>query len=163
LEVAEFAEGRGIADMLAFVWWVPYTMQKRDVILAAIKFYIRKTTHKYGIKIPTSIKHGNKIDKINDNTFWRDALTKEMHNVGIIFEILLNNSQKTPVGWSKVTGHHVWDVKIDFTWKARWVLDGHRTPDLIGSTYVGVVSRESVPIAFTYAPLNGLDVCAANI
>ena len=51
---------------------------------------------------------------------------------------------------------------MDFTRKARWVLDGHKTPDLIGSTY-GVVSRESVRIALIYAALNDLDVFAANI
>ena len=52
---------------------------------------------------------------------------------------------------------------MDFTRKARWVLDGHKTPDPSGSTYAGVVSRESVRIAFTYAALNGLQVCAADI
>ena len=43
------------------------------------------------------------------------------------------------------------------------VLNGHKTPDTIGSTYAGVVSRESVRIALTYAALNDLDVFAANI
>jgi hypothetical protein len=57
----------------------------------------------------------------------------------------------------------VWDLKMDFTRKARWVLDGHKTPDPEGSTYAGVVSRESVRIALTYAALNGLPVCAADI
>ena len=52
---------------------------------------------------------------------------------------------------------------MDFTRKARFVLDGHKTPDPIGSTYAGVVSRESVRIAFTYAALNGLDVFAGDI
>ena len=51
---------------------------------------------------------------------------------------------------------------MDFTGKARWVLDGHKTPDLVGSKYAGVVSRESVRIAFTYAGLNDLDVCMAD-
>ena len=40
---------------------------------------------------------------------------------------------------------------------------GHKTPDPVGSKYAGVVSRESVQIAFTYAALNGLDVCMADI
>ena len=62
-----------------------------------------------------------------------------------------------------MTGHLVWDVKMDFTRKARWVLNGHKTLDPIGSTYAGVVSRESVCIALTYAALNELDVFAANI
>ena len=55
------------------------------------------------------------------------------------------------------------DVKMDFTRKARWVLDGHKTPDPIRSTFAGVVSRESVRIAFAYAALNGLQVVAADI
>lgn len=62
-----------------------------------------------------------------------------------------------------MTGHLVWDVKMDFTRKAQWVLDGHKMPDPIGSTYAGVVSCESVHIAFTYAALNKLDICAADI
>ena len=51
---------------------------------------------------------------------------------------------------------------MDFTRRARWVLDGHKTPDPIGSTYAGVVSRESVRIALTYGALNELDVFTAN-
>jgi hypothetical protein len=43
------------------------------------------------------------------------------------------------------------------------VLDGHLTLDVAGSTYAGVVSRESVRIALTYASLNGLQVCAGDI
>eukprot|EP00957_Ditylum_brightwellii_P161898 12325990-Ditylum_brightwellii.AAC.1 len=52
---------------------------------------------------------------------------------------------------------------MGFTRKAIWVLDGHKIPDTVESTYVGVVSRESVIIAFTYAALNNLDVWAADI
>ena len=52
---------------------------------------------------------------------------------------------------------------MDFTRKARWVLDGHKTPPVAGSTYAGVVSRESVRIILTYAALNGLEVYAADI
>ena len=85
-----------------------------------------------------------------------------MTNVGVAFEVL-EAGEKAPVGWKKATGHLVWDVKMDFTRKARWVLDGHKTTDPIGSTYAGVVSHESVRIAFTYAALNGLEVCAADI
>ena len=162
VEVAEFAKARCIDDEPAFAWWVPYTLRKRDVIIAKVKARIRKTTHKYGIELPTSVEHAYKIDRENGNTFWRDALSKEMTNVGIAFEVL-DEGAKPPVGWSKVTGHLVWDVKMDFTRKARWVLDGHKTPDPIGSTYAGVVSRESVRIAFTYAALNGVDICAADI
>ena len=31
IETAEFAKARGIVDEPAFVWWVPYTLRKRDI------------------------------------------------------------------------------------------------------------------------------------
>ena len=54
-------------------------------------------------------------------------------------------------------------MKTDFTRKARFVLDGHKTekPDI--STYAGVVSRESIRIALTYVALNNLQVYVADI
>ena len=85
-----------------------------------------------------------------------------MYNVGVAFQIL-ENDESLPVGWKPSSGHIVWDVKMDFTRKARWVLDGYKCATPTGSTYAGVVSRESVRIALTYAALNGLDVCAADI
>ena len=72
-----------------------------------------------------------------------DDIKMEMHDVGITFEILEDNVSM-PMGHKKVTGHLVFDVKIDFTRKARWVLDGNKTPSPTGSTYAGLVSRESV-------------------
>ena len=83
-------------------------------------------------------------------------------NIGVAFQILQDNEQ-VPAGWSKQSGHLIFDVKMDFTRKARWVLDGHKTSNPEGSTYAGVVSRESICIAFTYAALNDIDVMAADI
>jgi len=57
----------------------------------------------------------------------------------------------------------IFDVKMDFTRKARFVANGSRTRDLAESTYAGVVSRETVCIALTYAALHDLDIMAANI
>ena len=74
VETADFACARGIYDEFAFSYWVPYNLRKRDIIIALIKTRCRKVTHKFGIDIPTSIKHDLDIDSINQNTFWRDAL-----------------------------------------------------------------------------------------
>ena len=70
------------------------------------------------------------IDTKNGNTFWRDTIQTEMQNNGVTFEVL-SEGEQTPHGWHKVTGHIVFDVKMDFTRKSRWVLDGHNTPDPI--------------------------------
>ena len=62
-----------------------------------------------------------------------------------------------------MTGHLIFYVKMYFTKKARFDYDRHKNPDPIGSTYAGVVSRESIMTAFTYAALNGLNVFARDI
>jgi hypothetical protein len=86
-----------------------------------------------------------------------------MYNVLVAFKILEEN-EHLPVGDTKSSGHMVFDVKMDFTRKARWViLDGQKHPDPESSSYAGVVSRESVRIALTFAALNDLDVLAADI
>ena len=119
-------------------------------------------THKYGVELPSSIDNAKQLDRKNYNNLWFDALAKEMYNVGVAFEVL-DEGNGAPPGWHKVTGHLCWDVKLNFERKARWVLDGHKTANPVGSTYAGAVSRESVRIAFTVAALNGVDVCAADI
>ena len=52
---------------------------------------------------------------------------------------------------------------MDLTRKARWVKDGHRTPDPETSSYAGVVSQESICICLTRAGLHGIPVWAADI
>ena len=162
VDVAEFARAKGIDKEPAFAWWVPFTLRKRDIIISKVTARIRRVNQKYGIDIPRTVEEAYKLDEKNGDTFWRDAIAKEMLNVGIAFDIL-EPDQSLPVGWKKATGHLIFDVKMDFTRKARWVLDGHKCADPYGSTYAGVVSRESVRIGFTYAALNKLDVCVADI
>ena len=74
LQVSEFAVARGLDKMPAFAWWVHYTLKKRDTIIASVRQRLAKTTHKYGIQIPTSWKHAREIDTKNGNHLWRDAL-----------------------------------------------------------------------------------------
>ena len=85
-----------------------------------------------------------------------------MHKVGIAFKILKEN-EKLPVGFRKVTGYLAFNIKMDFTCKARQVLDSCKTPLPKGSIYARVVLRESIRIAFTYATLNGVNMFIANI
>ena len=91
----------------------------------------------------------------------KDAIYLEMNTILPDFDLPKNN--KAPPGYAKSSGHIVFDIKNDFTRKARWVKDGHLTKGPVDSNYAGVVSWEIVQIAFTYAALNGLNVCAGDI
>jgi hypothetical protein len=162
IEVAEFAKARNIHNEPAFCWWVPYVLRKREVIISKATARIRETTHKYGIQVPRSIKEAESLDRANGNTFWRDAIDREMKELGVAVDIL-ESGEIAPKGYQQTSGHIIFDIKMDFTRKARWVLNGHKNKAPEGSTYAGVVSRESVRIAFTYAALNGLDVWSCDI
>jgi hypothetical protein len=129
VELAEFAKARGLSSEPAFAWWISNTIRRRNAILSAVKGRVKKTTHKYGIEIPTSVEHAKKLDAANGNTLWMDALKKEMYNVGIAFEIL-EDGEGAPKGWHKTSAHLIWDVKMDFTRKCRLVLDGYKSPQL---------------------------------
>ena len=85
-----------------------------------------------------------------------------MLNLRVDSDILDVNQDATP-GWSKASGHIIFDVRMTLEQKSRWVKYGHRTPEPNHSTYYGVVYRESVRIDLTYDALNHLDVCACEI
>ena len=85
-----------------------------------------------------------------------------MENIKVAFAILPEGS-KPPPGYTLALGHLFFDVRMTLERKARWVKDGHKTPEPNLCTFAGVVSRESVRIALTYAALNNLSICAADI
>ena len=137
--MAEYVTARDIQDKSAFAWWVPYTLWKRDRILASVDSRVRKSSHKYGIEIPTSIKHAEEIDHRNKNTFWQDAIKLEMSNVGVAFKIL-ETGESPPPGYTNSSRHIVFDVRMSFHRKYQWVKDCHCTPDPNTYIYTGVVS-----------------------
>ena len=161
VQVGEYVISCGIQNEPAFAWWVPYVMQKRDVIVSSVKSQIKRTTNKYGIEMPVPgkniVQKAIYLDHQNGDTLWKDSLANEMGNLMIAFKIL-EPGQKAPPGWFKAKGHIIFDVKMDFTRKARWVKDGHKTPDSTTSSFGGVVSRESIRIVLTYANFLGLPV-----
>ena len=57
----------------------------------------------------------------------------------------------------------IFDVKMDFTRKARFVARGDLTTTTPDVTYSSVVCRDSVRLAFLIAGLNDLDIMACDI
>jgi hypothetical protein len=62
VQVAEYVTAQGIGEEPTFAWWVPYVLQKQDVIVAAMNSRVRKTSHKYGIEVPPSVRHAININ-----------------------------------------------------------------------------------------------------
>ena len=161
IELAEYAKANGIMDEPALAWWAPKFLSGRTRIIKAMKKRYFRTTQKFGIEVPKTVQRALEIDRETGTTFWRDAIKKEMNTVAVAFDIL-EEGKHVPVGSKHIGVHLVFDVKQGtLQRKARLVCDGSKSePDV--PCYAGVVSRESVRIAFMYAALNDLDLCAAD-
>jgi hypothetical protein len=164
VELAIYATDHHIVDEPAFAWRVPYVLRKQKRILQKVKSKYWARTHKYGIRIPKKIKEAMEIDRELGNTFWMDAIKPEMRNVWIAFEEF-NGDPNNHVGYTQITGHLVFDVKLgEIFWrKARYCADGHKTGAPASVTYSTVVSRDSVHILLTIAALNKLDILGADV
>lgn len=163
VEIAEYAVTHDIAHEPAFAWWVPWTLKKRDTIVAAVNKRYLKRTHKFGIRVPHSVQEAHLIDEEAGNTRWADAIAKEMKNVMIAFKMIGKGTQAPP-GYQSINCHIIFDIKMDnFAYKARMVAGGHTTDTPASLTYASVVSRDSIRIALTMAALNDLEVKTGDI
>jgi hypothetical protein len=121
VEVAEYAVSRSIEDQPAFNWWVPYILKKRNRIIAAVSNRYLKRTHKFGVRIPRTVRECRELDKENGNTMWQDAIQKEMNNVTVAFK-MLDKGEEVPPAYKYIDCHMIFDVKMEnFRQKARLV------------------------------------------
>ena len=159
---AEYAVSNSLDTESSFSWWVPHVIKTKERIVSKTRTRYWKRSHKFGIQLPKTIEEALELDRQNGNDQWNQAILKEMRNVKIVFDILDNDSN-IPIGYKFLTVHMIFDVKMDFTRKARLVGGGHLTDEPSSLTYSSVVSRDSVRIAFTIAALNDLDVLTADV
>jgi Reverse transcriptase (RNA-dependent DNA polymerase) len=162
VQVAEYATANKLVSEPAFQWWVPYTQKKRHRIIHQLKTRYLRREEKFGLPLPKSVKEALAIDRDTNTSFWSDAIKKEMSVILPAVKIL-EDGITAPVGYQMIPCHMVFDIKVDFTRKARFVGGGHVTKPPTTQTYASVVSRESVRIAFLYAALNELDIMSADV
>ena len=162
VEVAEYVVANKLQDEPAFAWWVPHVLRKRDRIISKVKTKYWSKTHKFGVRMPKSVKEALEIDKASGTDFWRKAIDKEMKNVMVAFNYVETGDLDKDSQF--IECHMIFDVKMDLTRKARFVAGGHKTAaPPKESTFSTVVSRDSLRILFTVAALNGLDVLCADV
>jgi len=162
IEVAEYAVANLIHKEPAFAWWVKDALCRRDRIIGAVKTRYLKRTHKFGIRLPKTTNEALELDKESGTEFWQRAIEKEMKNVMPAFKFI-EADQSVPIGFKWIPLHMVFDVKMDFTRKARLVAGGHMTDPPATMTYSSMVSHDSVRIAFLIAALNDLEILAADV
>ncbi len=110
LLLAEYVKIMSIATEPAFNWWVPHTLGSKRCLLSKRKKLYHKSNIKLGLEVPCSIAHAQQIDKANANNFWCDVILKGRTNVKIAFKFL-DKDQSTPVGYTRINYHIIFDVK----------------------------------------------------
>ena len=85
-----------------------------------------------------------------------------MANSRIVFEVL-EEGESAPVGYTQITCHLIFDMKMDLTRKARYITGGHLIDPPSPMTYASVVGKETVRIAFLIVSLNDLKILAGDI
>lgn len=169
IAAAEFAKAQGLDKLPAFSWWVDRVLDKTKAIISKVKSRYWKTTHKYGIKLPHSVEEAYKIDKDTNTDYWTKAIAKESAKVKVSYQSMPDitpeevRDGKQLIGYQEIKCQMVFDVKMDFTRKARWVARGDMTEAPSSVTYSSVVSRDSVRLAFLIAGLNDLDILACDV
>ena len=66
----EYTITNKISEEPAFAWWVRHLIRRRDMILKKVKSRYWRKTHKFGIKIPKSVKTAMEIDRKTGTDFW---------------------------------------------------------------------------------------------
>jgi hypothetical protein len=163
IQLAEYAVANQIDDEPAFKWWIRTVLRRCDRVKKVKATYWR-TTHKFGIEIPKDVRHAQRLDDESKTPFWMDAIKKEMRKVRVAYQVkegvtpddVRSGRVSDMIGFQEITCHLIFDVKMDFTRKARFVAGGHTTEPPASVTYASVVSRDSVRLAFLIAALNGM-------
>jgi hypothetical protein len=171
IELAEYAVANCIAEEPAFKWWVSHTLRKRNRIISKVKSKYWKTMHKFGCKLLHSVAEALEIDRLAGTDLWTQAINKEVAKVKVAWEArddltpeeVRAGKERDMIGFQEIGCHIIFDIKMDFTRKARFVAGGHTTDTPAAMTYSSVVSRESVRLGFLIAALNGLDIMSCDL
>ena len=169
--LAEYAVANEISDEPDFNWWIKENLRHRDRIISKVKSKYWRTSHKFGIQVPKTVKEAYYIDRQSGTDFWTKSIGKDMKNFHIVFEKLDGvtpddmRKGKIKPGYEHINIHMIFDINIygKFTRKSRLVDGGHKTAPPSSISYSSVVYRESVSIAFLLAYLNDLDIFACDI
>ena len=119
--------------------------------------------YKFGVEVPFNTRHALKLDVLNGNDLWKNAIAKELQEINEMKVFRKTTTEDDLSKYKKIPYHIVFDVKFDGRRKARLVCSGNMTDVPSEDVYSGVVSLDTVRLGFQIANMQNLQVCAADI
>jgi hypothetical protein len=162
VKTAQYAVDNRIDEESAFDWWAQDALKRKRRLIKMSQSRHKRSGYKFGIQIPQNTAETLAIFCEDNCKDWFNSIMKEMENVRVAF-CMQDHGLQAPPGFKKIPLTMIFDIKMDFTKKARLVAGGRRTDPSISLTYSSVVTRESVRIAFTIATRNDLDVIMSDV
>ena len=176
LTCAAYAEEN---DLLALEGWHRFrSLAKKDIVLARaikqskIRQVRRSQIHMFGYLIPRNYMEAMQFESENKNSKWYDAIKLEMESM-LEYKVfkkwdkaILDKHKKVtnpPKGYHRIKVHLVFSVKFDGRHKARFLAEGHLTPEPIDNIYSAVVSLRNLRLVIFLGKLNHLELWGADI
>jgi Reverse transcriptase (RNA-dependent DNA polymerase) len=116
------------------------------------------------VQIPALIEHALKLDKLNGNNLWQEAIQKEMNQRRECKTFRTPTEKDNLAKYQQIPYHMVFDCKFDGRRKGRLVAGGNHTGVTSEQVYSGVVGIEAVRTILALSAMDSdLEVVAADI
>ena len=133
VEVAEYAVANRLQDDPEFSWWVSKVLRRWNVIISKVNSNYLMMKHNFGIRLPNTVEEALSIDNEAGNDYWWNARSKEMGKVkflwqrvdGVTPDIAISGSVKDIIGHQEINCQIIFDVRMDFQRKARFLAGCH--------------------------------------
>ena len=138
--------------------------QVEDLRKVFVAKYENTPKYKFGVQIPTSIPHALRLDKLNGNKLWEEAIQKEMDQLTEYKTFRLPTEKDDLAAYQRIPYHMVFDCKFDGRRKGRLVAGGNHNVVTSEQVYSGVVGIESIRLMLALAAMDpGSQVRAADV
>ena len=130
---------------------------------------LRNNGHKpieiFGVLIPRNVKHAYDLDKENDNSFWKDAMEKEINSLlkMNVFQFHPSNYLVKGGRMTICTSTYDFTVKHDLRRKARLVNGGHVTDASMYDSYAATIHTENIRLLLHIVASNNLNILTGDI
>ncbi len=119
---------------------------------------------KYGVEVPNTVKQALELDELNGNSYWQDAIKKEMDALMELDCFEFRDAGDIPGSdYQKTKLHMIFDVKTDLRRKARLVAGGHLVELFDTEVYSSTVKGISVKLLHVISHQNNLKALCGDV